>query len=724
MNTNLARRFLALAGLVALGIATSGFGPAEHEWSALSPAVHGDEDMDAARQAMVTFAYATAVSDAGAAEKVMHDELTTSWGATKENVLSQMASIKPGRERYVLRYAKYEKVGKRIRVTPVVLYSFIDRYSRTFELAKKDEKWLIVRIEDGAQTPLELHQGDMRNPEHFVLHLVTVHLRDATTSERVFARVRVTNDEGEYWPPEGHMKRMDATWIPAVGGDLQLDGKSFSYVEPDFTVPLPVGSYDIEVVRGIEYEPTTIHFEVADSDDVVLDIELVRWSNMAAQGWYSGDTHVHFMDPTNGLLEMKGEDLNVLNILVTKWAELITNAEHFTGAPSLLSEPEHIVYVNEESRHGFLGHTNLLNLKKLVYPLSWGLQDGGGVIGGPDYPAMASVLDRTHDQGGFVTWAHFPYPNGELAVDVALGKVDSIDLMTMGDAFHEMYGQPAPAEIWYRFLNLGFRIPITAGTDKMMNTQVLGSVRTYVRVDGSLTYQGWIDGIRAGRTFTTTGPMMKFSVDGAAIGDTISASPGQIVSVHVEVSSRIPMERIEIILAGEIVATKENPSGARDLSFTVEVLVDGSTWIAARTSSSEHLPFNQDIPIFAHTSPIYIDVPGRPIGSPEAATYFAEQCEDAIEWARTKAKLLDESQRDEMIAIYEKALQIYLDMAASGQRLSANPRRSRRNGAWFRGGRPSMQHPRTGQVLLFPLRFLSLPQDAVAANKVLHRTTA
>ena len=179
-----------------------------------------------------------------------------------------------------------------------------------------------------------------------------------------------------------------------------------------------------------------------------------------------------------------------------------------------------------------------------------------------------------------------------------------------------------------------------------------------------MSERGWIEGSQGGRTFTTTGPMRKFSADGAEIGDTITVSSGQMITVNVEVASRIPMERIEIIQAGKIVATKENPSGARKVSFTAQVPIEGSTWIAARTSSSEHLPFNNDIPIFAHTSPIYIEVPGRPSGSPEAADYFARQCEDAIEWARTKAKVLDESQRQEMIALYEEARKIYLDMAS------------------------------------------------------------
>ena len=626
---------------------------------------HSDDEMDAARRAMMSFAYAAVSSDAEAAATVLHDDLTTSWGATKKDILAQVAGARTWQLRLLLQYAFYEDIGDRVRITPVIHNDGTHKFAHTYELIEIENQWQIARIVTGAEWPPELQQADQRLPEHFLLTPVNVHLRDAATSEPIFARISVTDANDDYWPPEGHLKNIQTGWNPDVGGDAMVGGKSYAYVGSDFTLPLPIGSYDIEIVRGMEYEPRRVHFDVTDSRIVTLDIELERWSNIAEQGWYSGDTHVHFVDPTTGMLEMKGEDLNVLNILVTKWAELITNAEHFTGAPSLLSEPRHIVYVNEESRHGYLGHTNLLNLKKLVYPLSWGPQAGGGVIGGPDYPTMASVADRTHEQGGIVTWAHFPFPGGELAVDIALRKVDSIDLMTIGDAFNEISGQPAPVDTWYRFLNLGFRLPATAGTDKMQNTQILGSVRTYVKMDGPLTYRGWIDGILAGRTFTTTGPMLRFSADGAGVGETIEAQIGQTISLEVNVTSRIPIERIEIIRGGEIVATKENPSGARSVNFTAQVPIEGSTWIAARASSPVRLPYNQAIPVFAHTSPIYVEVPGHPIYSPEDAAYFARQCEGALEWVKTRAHVLEESQRQEMIALFEKARNIYLEMAAA-----------------------------------------------------------
>ena len=666
MKSRLLIRFTICVAITLLGttwITTPGFA-APQPSATTNPA---DMKEATAQQAMVTFAYAAAVADGDAAALVLHDDLKTSWGATKSDLVAQVTGSRRWQMRFELRYANFTGEESRITVSPVILYGPTQRSSYSFELIRDDQNWLIARIEMGAETPPELQELDSRNPEHHVLYPVAVNLRDGETLAPVFARINVTDSDGEYWPPEGHMKNVDTEWNPDVGGDVKIGGKSFAYVGPDFSLPLPVGSYEINIFRGMEYEPRTIHFAVTDSHVPTLEIELERWSNLAKEGWYSGDTHTHFTDPSSGLLEMKGEDLNVLNVLVTKWAELITNVEHFTGSPSPLSETDHIIYVNEESRHGFLGHVNLLGLRELVYPLSWGDQAGGGIIGGPDYPTMASLADKTHSQGGLVTWAHFPFPGGELAVDMALGKIDAIELMSMGDAFNDIFGQLGPADTWYRFLNLGFRVPAVAGTDKMQNTLAVGSVRTYVKIDGSLSYEGWIEGIRAGRTFTTTGPMMQFSANGAEVGETITVDTSGSISINVEVNSRIPVDRIEILKGGKVIATKENPAGARRVSFSTEVPVDGSTWIAARTFSGVRLPFNQGIPVFAHTSPIYVEVAGRPISSPIDAAYFAEQCNLAIEWARNTAKYLNESQREEVIELYEEARQIYLNMVEASE---------------------------------------------------------
>lgn len=301
----------------------------------------------------------------------------------------------------------------------------------------------------------------------------------------------------------------------------------------------------------------------------------------------------------------------------------------------------------------------LSNLKRLVYPLTWG-GPGEGVAGGFDYPPMARQADETHAQAGLVTWAHFPGPHGELAVDIALGKIDSIDLFTWGDAFREdSEERPGPARTWYRFLNCGFRIPATAGTDKMYNTQIVGSVRTYVKVDGDFSYQGWIDGIRDGRTFVTTGPMLKITAGGKELGETIQVQSGSSIPVRAKVTSATPIERLEIVQGGNVVAVQGNPSGLESVVLNASITADESTWIAARAYSSKTFPYQSDIPLMAHTSPFYVEVPGSPLSSPEDAAFLARWCARAIKWVETQANVHEESQRNEMIALFRRAKAVY-----------------------------------------------------------------
>ncbi len=615
-------------------------------------------ESDGVRLALLTWAEGVIQKDSVQVSTVLHESFPD-----RDEYLQSVARNALGGVSYggvtqiVTRYADYVRGDDGVRVAPVVVLR--EKGTMTWALSlnfiKQDGVWQIASMDDASEFPEEMIATDL--PEHSVLRSVSVSVRDADGGTPIVTRVHVSDGNGVYWPPDGHMKNVPVDWNDHVGGDVRLEGKTYSYVEPDFTLSVPVGSYELEVLRGLEYEPRNLRFEVTESERANLTVSMERWSDVRARGWYSGDTHVHFLDPRTALLELRGEDLNVVNILAAKWGERITNVEHFIGAPSPLSDPDHIVYVNEETRHGVLGHTILLNLKKLVYPLSWGGPDEG-VHAGYDHPPMAHQADKTHRQGGFVSWAHFPWPVGEVAVDIALGKIDAIDIMTWGNAFRE--GERAPARTWYRFLNVGFELPATAGTDKMTNAQVVGSVRTYVKVEGAFTYASWLDGIRAGRTFTTTGPMLTFSANERGLGETVQAKAGDTITVRAEVRSRIPVDRIEVVYGGDVVAALENEEGRRDLILETEVTVPSSTWLAARAYSSEQLPYN-NVPLMAHTSPIYVEVDGIPRRSAEDAAFLAAWTDQIIEWARTEARFLHEDQRGEMVALFERAKAVYLE---------------------------------------------------------------
>ena len=64
----------------------------------------------------------------------------------------------------------------------------------------------------------------------------------------------------------------------------------------------------------------------------------------------------------------------------------------------------------------------------------------------------------------------------------------------------------------------------------------------------------------------------------------------------------------------------------------------------------------------AHTSPIYLDVAGKPRRSPEDARVLLGWVDRAIEWVEQEARLANASQRREMLELFRRARKIYAVM--------------------------------------------------------------
>ncbi len=564
-----------------------------------------------------------------------------------------------------LRRATFSETAEGVVASPVVFTTDLGTVVSTWSVLLVEEAggWKVKSATPGAGPVPGLPQ-DL--PEHAATHPVSISLTDEESGRAVYARVRITDRDGNYWPPDGHQKNIRIGWRQDVGGDVQVAGKTFAYVEPRFTVRLPTGDFSIEVHKGTEYYPASKEFQVtSELDTKPINVVMERWIDMNALGWHAGDTHTHFLDGPTGLLELRAEDLSVLYILATKWSELITDVTRFTGEPSSLSQPGEIVVFNEETRHGWLGHTILHGISELVYPLTWG-GPSEGVQGGYDYPAMTMQADKAHALQGMVTWAHFPFPGGELAVDVALGKIDTVDLFTWGDAFA---GKPSALDVWYQFLNTNSRIPATAGTDKMLNIQVAGAVRTYAKVGAKATYDNWLDALQRGETIVSTGPIVTFTANGEPIGSDLQLRPGETVTLTAELHAPYalyPIDQLEIVMGGEVIAVVANDAKRSELQLSTTVTVPASTWVGARAHGAELLPhqkwallFTDGIPPMAHTSPIYLTVGEKPVWVPEAASALEQRVDIAINWAKTEAHYRTDEERKEVISLFEQAKAFY-----------------------------------------------------------------
>jgi hypothetical protein len=235
-------------------------------------------------------------------------------------------------------------------------------------------------------------------------------------------------------------------------------------------------------------------------------------------------------------------------------------------------------------------------------------------------------------QDGHVNFTHPASSSGDpflgayaaksVPVDVALGKIDSLDIN---------WGEPT-LQLWYGLLNCGFRLPASAGTDCFLNrirSRLPGSDRAYVKIDNGFSYAAWIRNLKAGRSFVTSGPLLEFLVDGKFLGETIQLSVSGTISVRASASWQSPLDRVELVYNGAIVGTGK--FSADHLTATLEqtVKIERSGWLCFRV-------FAQDRTL-AHSSPIYVTVAGKPTVSRDDAQYF-------LQWIdRLEAKLNERS---------------------------------------------------------------------------------
>jgi hypothetical protein len=265
------------------------------------------------------------------------------------------------------------------------------------------------------------------------------------------------------------------------------------------------------------------------------------------------------------------------------------------------------------------------------------------MLGEPLWSSLAEWADRCRERQGLVVAPHFPYPTGEIAADIVLGKIDAVELWTRDE--------PTPHATpllqfdtlryldWYHYLNCGYRLPAVAGTDKMGAYMPAGTNRVYAYLgQEEFNFPNFAKAVRSGNTFATTGPLLMFHADGHPSGAEITlGAGGGTIEVTAEAQCFVPFHRMEIIYNGKVVASREESAGARAMHLTEKVKVPGPGWLAARCASQWGPTTSWHLKIAAHTSPVYVRVPGKDLFSPEAANYFLQLIDGSQLYVETLA---------------------------------------------------------------------------------------
>lgn len=520
-----------------------------------------------------------------------------------------------------------------------------------------------VRLDGAASDEIRL-TGEVRPPVHLRVRILNPAGRSTA------ARVYLHGPDGRSYTPTASFGRL-----------MWMTGEHFFYTPGEIDVVMPAGSAGIEVRKGFEYRPVFRQLELAQGRDINIEIRMEWLRDMSREGWFGGDDHIHnnyagaqeWSTPENAQLVVSAEGLHVGNIMVSNGTgNDIHDERYFEGKPNPLSTTDELLYWNQEMRTWSYGHLVLLGLKSLVRPIYTGFP---GTPNWEDYPSNYDQAQQARRQGGVALYAHpalhfDDFPTGSLAgesvADVALGGIDGLEVFCSHD-------EPS-MELWYRFLNLGFRLGISGGSDAFLNNRfafLAGGERVYVYTGKKLTYSAWLDGLRQGRAFATVGPLLTFTVAGHIAGSELRfASSQQNLPAHIDAVSTIPMTRMEIVSNGRVVAvaTSAKPTDHMEWSGTIDI--PQSAWVAARVWGPNNDRIangpsrwsqrrSPDLALLAHTGPVYVRVGATPVFSSSDREFCLHWIDELAARITKDGKFAGDQQRQEVLALFARARQVY-----------------------------------------------------------------
>lgn len=533
-------------------------------------------------------------------------------------------------------------------------------------------------------------------------HPVTLRVLDENGAPTT-ASFEIRDRFGRVYPSQAKRLAPDFAFHPQI---YRADGEQLRLPSGNYTIQFERGPESIREVREVSIGPDTAE----------LSFQVKRWIDPALMGWWSGDHHIHaagcahYNDPTLGVhapdmqRHIMGEDLKIGANLT--WGPCFDyQKQFFTGKIDEVSQHPYLLrYDIEVSGFGSheSGHLCLLGLKEQMYPggdstqhwpklglktlkwakaqgalagpahSGWGLQTQSNDLPNYEVPpfdgigANEYIVDVTH---------RVPGPDGEL--------VPAVDFISMVDTPYVW-----ELNIWYHTLNVGFKTRISGETDfPCIYGERVGLGRSYVHLDGELTYEDWCEGIRSGRNYVGDGRshLINFKADKQAMGEgdgTLRLNEPGTIKLTANAAAMLPEEinprfqntpaatppwgggdarpfwsvewarigetrkvPVEVIINGYPVARTELLADGRLEDLEFDVPIEKSSWVALRILPS------------SHTNPIFVEVAGQPV---RASVKSAEWCLAGVRQCRTqKERFMGEDELPDFHAAYDHAEATY-----------------------------------------------------------------
>jgi hypothetical protein len=477
----------------------------------------------------------------------------------------------------------------------------------------------------------------------------TLRLLDAGKQPRA-GIVRLWTQEGKLVRPAGALPRL-------LGVKVAEEHDGWCVVPAKgLPIALPRAVYRCEALAGLETMKTETVIDLRRDAAEAINLPLPSCFDPERHGLVAGNTHLHLMKISKEQAEdylkqvPAADGLRVLFISYLERfkddAEYITNRYPIGPLPEL-SKTGVLFNNGEEHRHNFgshgegYGHVMFLGIKDIVKPVSL----GPGITGaGFDDRPLRPGIDDAKRQGGTIIWCHNAFGREDVPSAIT-GRLDALNVFDgsrKGDF----------AETYYRFLNVGLKLPISTGTDWFL----YDFARVYAKVDGPLTIASWLGALKAGRNVITNGPLLTLTIDGKQAGDVIALDGARSVKIEATAIGRHDPKELQLVYNGKVIQRAQSTHAAGQpyrAELRRELRLEGPGWLAARIESSAKNELGHEL--FAHTSPIYVTWKGRRHFDADAAQALLKQMEEGQAAIEQQGKFTAPEARAKLLALYQEA---------------------------------------------------------------------
>jgi hypothetical protein len=347
---------------------------------------------------------------------------------------------------------------------------------------------------------------------------------------------------------------------------------------------LPGPTYTLTVTHGARYREETSTLTVRAGETPTVNVALSPRMTLP-RGWYRGDLHLHtaYYDGTETPAELvaaaRAEGLDFCFLTEHAHSPITERAERVAAEAAPYTIPDTFVVGRGMEYTSGTFHANVF----------------GGIVkakaGATLGDVMATVKTANTEDAPLTVALNHP-TIGKTAADIA--RETPPPLLELWNS-----SEPDTTRLWWELLKRGARVFAETGSDSHRAASARPGYRSTIVFlgDRPLTMANIVRALRDGQSVLSRGAFIDLRINEARPGATIPVRPATPLKFQADITSTLPLDRIELVADGEIVRTWP-ANGKTALHLTEQIPAAHGWYVVQAWARGEKLPVAMTNPIF------------------------------------------------------------------------------------------------------------------------------